>query len=43
MPPYATALSDAEIAAVLTMIRSELGQQRGPINTVDVQRYRGGG
>jgi mono/diheme cytochrome c family protein len=42
MPPYATELSDAEIAAVLTMIRNSWGNSGSPINTVDVQRYRGG-
>jgi mono/diheme cytochrome c family protein len=42
MPPYATALSDTEIAAVLTMIRNSWGNSGSPINTVDVQRYRGG-
>jgi mono/diheme cytochrome c family protein len=42
MPPYATALSDADIAAVLTMIRNRWGNTGSPITTVDVQRYRGG-
>ena len=42
MPPYATALSDIEIAAVLTMIRNTWGNSGTPINSADVQRYRGG-
>ena len=42
MPPYATALSDAQIAAVLTMIRASWGNDGGPVNTVDVHRYRDG-
>ncbi|HZH06210.1 MAG TPA: c-type cytochrome [Lautropia sp.] len=42
MPPYATSLSDAEIAAVLTMIRNSWGNSATSITTVDVQRYRGG-
>ncbi len=43
MPPYATVLSDAEMAAVMTMIRNSWGNSGTPINTVDVQRYRGSG
>ena len=42
MPPYATALSDADIAAVLTMIRASWGNNGRPITTVDVHRYRSG-
>jgi mono/diheme cytochrome c family protein len=42
MPPYATALSDAELAAVLTMIRNSWGNAASAITTPDVQRYRGG-
>jgi mono/diheme cytochrome c family protein len=42
MPPYATVLSDGEIAAVLTMIRNSWGNSATSITTVDVQRYRGG-
>jgi mono/diheme cytochrome c family protein len=43
MPPYATVLSDSQIAAVLTMIRASWGNNASPLNTVDVHRYRGGG
>ena len=42
MPPYATALSDADLAAVLTMIRASWGNNGRPITTIDVQRYRTG-
>ena len=35
MPPYATVLSDAEIAAVLTMIRASWGNNGSPVE------YRG--
>ena len=42
MPPYATVLSDREVAAVLTTIRNSWGTSAAPVNTVDVQRYRGG-
>jgi mono/diheme cytochrome c family protein len=43
MPPYATSLSDGDIAAVLTMIRASWGNNAGPLTTVDVRRYRSGG
>ena len=42
MPPYATTLSDLEIAAVLTMIRNAWGNGATPVNTTDIQRYRSG-
>jgi mono/diheme cytochrome c family protein len=42
MPPYATALGDAEIAAVLTMIRASWGNNGSPVTTIDVHRYRSG-
>ena len=42
MPPYATALNDAEIAAVLTMIRGSWGNNGSPVTTLDVHRYRSG-
>ena len=40
MPPYATTLSDSEIAAVLTMIRNSWGNSATAITTVDVHKYR---
>jgi mono/diheme cytochrome c family protein len=42
MPPFATALGDGDIAAVLTMIRASWGNNGRPVTTVDVQRYRSG-
>lgn len=42
MPPYATILSDREVAAVLTTSRNSWGHGAAPVNTVDVQGYRGG-
>ena len=40
MPPFATALSDEEIAAVLSHVRSAWGNQAGAVKPLDVQRYR---
>ena len=40
MPPFATALSDEEIAAVLSHVRSAWGNQAGAVKALDVQRYR---
>ena len=42
MPPFATALGDSDIAAVLTMIRRSWGNSGTPVTTGDVHRYRGG-
>jgi mono/diheme cytochrome c family protein len=42
MPPFATALTDAEIAAVLTMVRNSWGNAGAPVTTVEVRRYRSG-
>ena len=42
MPPFATALGDSDIAAVLTMIRRNWGNSGTPVTTGDVHRYRGG-
>ena len=41
MPPYATLLSDAEIAAVVSFVRASWGHQAAPVNTLDVNRQRG--
>ena len=43
MPPYATMLSDPEIAAVLTMVRNSWGNSASAVTTVDVHRYRSRG
>ena len=42
MPPFLLVLSDAEVAAVLTHIRSTWGNQAYPVSELDVQRLRGG-
>lgn len=42
IPPFATTLTDGEIAAVLTMIRNSWGNSAAPVTTVEVRRYRGG-
>ena len=41
MPPFATRLSDEEIALVVSHIRSSWGNTATPVSTLDVQRYRG--
>ncbi|WP_298924078.1 cytochrome c [uncultured Ramlibacter sp.] len=41
MPPYATVLSDAEVAAVLTHIRSAWGNRAAPVSEFDVTQQRG--
>jgi len=41
MPPYATVLSDDDIAKVLTHLRSSWGQNGAPVSTLEVSRYRG--
>jgi mono/diheme cytochrome c family protein len=41
MPPYATVLSDQDVADVLTYVRSSWGQHAAPVSTLEVSRYRG--
>lgn len=41
MPPYATVLSDADVAAVLTHIRGAWGNRAAPVSELDVARQRG--
>lgn len=41
MPPFAAALSDDDIALVVTHIRSNWGNAAAPVSSVDVQRLRG--
>ena len=41
MPPFATVLSDAEIAAVLTHIRGTWGNTAPAVSVQEVARYRG--
>lgn len=41
MPPYATVFSDADIAAVLTYVRSAWGNTAAQVTELDVLRHRG--
>jgi mono/diheme cytochrome c family protein len=41
MPPYATVLSDADVAAVLTHIRTSWGNQAAPVSELAVAQQRG--
>ncbi|HVZ43371.1 MAG TPA: cytochrome c [Ramlibacter sp.] len=41
MPPYALQLSDADVAAVLTFVRSSWGNRAAPVTEFDVARQRG--
>lgn len=40
MPPFATSLSDADVAAVITYIRSSWGNHAAPISEVSVSQQR---
>lgn len=40
MPPFATELDDAEVAAVLSYVRNAWGHQAGAVRAFDVQRWR---
>jgi mono/diheme cytochrome c family protein len=42
MPPYQLVLKDAEIAAVLSLVRSSWGNQAGAVTELDVLGLRGG-
>lgn len=41
MPPFATALSDADVAAVLTYVRSAWGNKAAPVSELAVTQQRG--
>jgi mono/diheme cytochrome c family protein len=43
MPPFATVLTDAEVAAVLSYVRNTWGNQSGAVTELDVGMQRGGG
>jgi mono/diheme cytochrome c family protein len=43
MPPFAHALSDEEIARILTYLRSAWGHRAAPVSAYDVARGRGAG
>lgn len=42
MPPFATVLSDADIAAVVSFVRHRWGDGASPVTSADVNRQRGG-
>ena len=42
MPPYQVLLSDAEIAAVLSYVRSAWGNQAAPLSELGVAQLRSG-
>jgi mono/diheme cytochrome c family protein len=42
MPPFSQALSDAEVAAVITYIRGSFGNRAGEVTLVTLQQFRGG-
>ena len=41
MPPFATVLSNDEVAQLLTRVRSSWGNQGAPVSALDVTRFRG--
>ena len=41
MPPFATVLSDGEVAAVLSYVRGAWGNRAAPVSTLEVARFRG--
>jgi mono/diheme cytochrome c family protein len=40
MPPFATVLSDADVADLLTYVRGAWGNRGAPVSTLDVNRFR---
>jgi mono/diheme cytochrome c family protein len=42
MPPFSHVLGDADIAAVLSFIRSSWGNDAPPVSALEVQQYRAG-
>jgi mono/diheme cytochrome c family protein len=43
MPPFVLTLSDSEIAAVLTHLRTRWGNRAAPVSELEVQQLRGSG
>jgi len=43
MPPFVLTLSDSEIAAILTHLRTQWGNQAAPVSALEVQQLRGSG
>ena len=41
MPPYSHAMSDQEVAAVVSYVRMSWGNKAGPVTASQVNRYRG--
>jgi mono/diheme cytochrome c family protein len=41
MPPFATVLSNDEVAQLLTYIRSSWGNVGAPVSALEVTRFRG--
>ncbi len=41
MPPFATVLSDGDVADILSHLRSSWGHHAAPVSTLEVSRYRG--
>jgi len=41
MPPFATVLSDADVADVLSFLRASWGHRAAAVSTLEVRRYRG--
>jgi mono/diheme cytochrome c family protein len=41
MPPFATVLSDADVADLLSFLRASWGQRAATVSTLEVSRYRG--
>jgi mono/diheme cytochrome c family protein len=41
MPPFATVLSDADVATVLTYVRGSWGNQAAPVSELEVAQQRG--
>ncbi|MEP7138605.1 MAG: cytochrome c [Caldimonas sp.] len=41
MPPFATVLSDGDVAEILTHVRNAWGQQASAVSSLEVSRYRG--
>ena len=42
MPPFAQALSDSELALLLTYLRGAWGNRAGEVSELEAVRYRGG-
>jgi len=40
MPPFATVLSDTEVAALLSYLRASWGNQAAPVSALEVSRFR---